>query len=323
MSLYKQLGSAVWWVNITLPSRARLRKSTGETDRTKAQKRHDQFKVDLWNEPIALQGKTWGKAVNAWLDVETRSESEMLSLSKFSRVFKDRPLKDVTPEAVDKALSFCLTAGTYTRYRTMLSAILRQSDAYIKLLQRKDKKIKPRDWLTREQWIKLHAELPPHMQAMAAFAVATGLRQSNVLNLTWSRVDLERKVAWVEAEDMKADAALNIPLSKDALNVLIAQKGEHPEFVFTYRSRPVKEIKTAFISACVRAGVGKIDDCGRYSGFTWHGLRHTWATWHVQNGTPVGVLQKLGGWSDLRMVMRYSHHTPDFLASFADNAEKV
>ena len=50
-----------------------------------------------------------------------------------------------------------------------------------------------------------------------------------------------------------------------------------------------------------------------------HGLRHTWATWHVQNGTPLDVLQKLGGWSDLRMVMNYAHHSPRYLAKFANN----
>ena len=87
------------------------------------------------------------------------------------------------------------------------------------------------------------------MQPMAMFAVTTGLRQSNVLNLTWRCVDLKRKVAWVEAQDMKADAALNIPLSKEALHVLASQEGQHDEFVFTYRGKPISEIKTAFQAA--------------------------------------------------------------------------
>lgn len=320
MPLYKQIGSVYWWANVSVPGQRRIRESTGETDRIAAQKRHDEIKAALWNEPVELRGKTWGKAVEAWCAVESRSDSELLSLAKFGRKYKDRKLKDVTPESVDAALSFCNTAGTYMRYRTMIAAILNLADARVKLLQRKDKKTAPRDWLVREQWDKLYAELPSHMKPMAMFAVTTGLRQSNVLNLTWRCVDLKRKVAWVEAQDMKADAALNIPLSKEALHVLTSQEGQHDEFVFTYRGQPIKEIKTAFISACVRSGVGRINQDGKYQGFTWHGLRHTWATWHVQNGTPLGVLQKLGGWSDLRMVMRYAHHAPDHVASFADNA---
>jgi Site-specific recombinase XerD len=53
--------------------------------------------------------------------------------------------------------------------------------------------------------------------------------------------------------------------------------------------------------------------------FTWHGLRHTWASWHVQNGTPLNVLQELGGWSSYDMVLRYAHLAPDHLSEFASN----
>lgn len=55
--------------------------------------------------------------------------------------------------------------------------------------------------------------------------------------------------------------------------------------MFTYCGHPVGEIKTAFATACRKAGI---------KGFTWHGFRHTWATWHMQNGTPADVMQKLG-----------------------------
>ena len=320
MSLYKQDGSIYWWANVSIPGQRRVRESPGETDRVAAQKRHDEIKVALWNEPVELRGKTWGKAVETWCAVEPRSDSELLSLAKFSRRYKNRKLTDVTPESVDAALSFCTTTGTYMRYRTMIAAILNLANVKVKLTSRKDKKKKVRDWLTHDQWVKLYVELPAHMKPMAEFAVETGLRQANVLGLTWSRVDLQRKVVWIEAEDTKADTAISVPLSRKALDVLTAQKGQHSKFVFTYRGEPIKEIKTAFKAACVRAGVGRNDQDGHYQGFTWHGLRHTWATWHAQNGTPLEVLQKLGGWSDLRMVMNYAHHSPGHLASYADNA---
>ena len=42
-------------------------------------------------------------------------------------------------------------------------------------------------------------------------------------------------------------------------------------------------------------------------GLRWHDLRHTWATWHAQAGTPAIVLQALGGWKDARMVRTYTH----------------
>lgn len=327
MSLYKQPGSAVWWANISVPGHPRVRRSTGATDRLAAQRVHDEIKAGLWSAP-KLTGKTWGNAVLLWCSTEERSQSELLSLRKFSRVFKDCPIGEVSRESVHKALSFCKTAGTYTRYRTMIAAILNlaKHEGWLnevpRLTSRTDKKTKVRDWLTPEQWEALSAELPAHMQPMAEFSVETGLRQANVLGLEWKRVDLERALVWVEGEDMKAGNALAVPLNQRALAVLRGRVGIHPDFVFTYRGKPIKEIKTAFIAACVRAGVGRIDASGHYQGFTWHGLRHTWATWHIQNGTPVEVLQKLGGWSDMRMVMNYGHHAPGFVAGFADNTRR-
>lgn len=324
MSLYKQTDSEFWYISIVIPGQPRIRRSTGTSDRLEAQRIHDEVKGKAWSAP-KLSGKTWGNAVMKWVAVEDRSESELLSLAKFAKHFPDRRLADITPEAVDKALKFCKTTGTYTRYRTMIAAILNLSGLKLKLHVRKDKKKKPRKWITHEEWDKLYAELPKHQKHMAKFAVETGLRQANVLGLTWDRVDLVRQHVWVEAEDMKGDEALPVPLSEGALDVLQTVQGTHPEFVFTFRGKQIGEIKTAFHGACVRAGLGRfvVSEAGtHYEGFTWHGLRHTWATWHTQAGTPPGVLKELGAWKDLRMVQNYSHHSPGHLASFANNAGK-
>lgn len=333
MSLYKREGSETFWVDIRHAGH-RVRRSTGETNRAAAQRRHDEIKVELWNTIPITNERTWGDAADLWLDAETRSDSELLSLAKFQSFYSDRPLSAVTAESIETALSFAKTAGTYMRYRAMLMAILNKAkgkgwiDTLPLVSTRRDKKKKPRMWITEAEWTKLHAELPAHMKPMAQFALETGLRQANVLNLTWDRVSVDRRLLWVEAEGMKANTALSIPLSQGALDVLAAQKDKHPTFVFAYRGRAIKEVKTSFIAACIRAGIGRYvaapgvgaNSCALvYEGFTWHGLRHTWATWHMQNGTPGEVLQKLGGWSDARMVSNYSHHSPGHLASFADN----
>lgn len=282
------------------------------------------------NAKPAGPGHSWSQAVELWLDAEERSDSEILSLTKLAEKYEDRPLEQCTAASLEQALGFCKTAGTYTRYRTMVTAILNRakSKGWIeevpKLEVRKDKKKKPRKWLTREQWAKLYAELPPHMQPMAEFSVETGLRQANVLGLRWEQIDLDRAFVWIEAQEMKDDDALPVPLSARALQVLkdIAKAKPNPEFVFTFRGKPIKEIKTAFIAACLRAGVGAYVD-GKYQGFTWHGLRHTWATWHVQNETPLDIVQQLGGWSDPRMVQNYAHHSAGHLARYADNAGRT
>lgn len=331
MPLYQREDSPIWWVSITLPNAPRVRRTTGTADKKEAQRIHDEIKAELWKTTPKLHGKTWGMAVMKWTEKEERSESELLSLAKFGRIYSDRALTSVTRESIHSALSFCKTAGTYTRYRTMIMAILNvaKSEGWLrevpKLATRTDKKTKPRDWITHDQWLKLYAELPKHLQPMAAFAISTGLRQSNVFGLQWRRVDLQRRLVWVEAEDTKADGAISVPLNDEAIAALEAVKGQHEEWCFTLRGKPISSPKTAFQAACIRAGVGFLRPDGdgfKYEGFTWHGFRHTWATWHIQNGTPLEVLRVLGGWSDLRMVLRYAHHTPGFVASYAGNVRK-
>lgn len=129
MSLYKQPGSEVWWINLS-HNGERVRRSSGETDRTEAQRRHDELKVELWKAQPKVRGRAWGMAVVHWTGLQPRSDSELLSLAKFGKLFPDRRLVDVTREDIDKVLSsFCKTAGTYTRYRTMITAILNAAKA--------------------------------------------------------------------------------------------------------------------------------------------------------------------------------------------------
>ena len=69
--------------------------------------------------------------------------------------------------------------------------------------------------------------------------------------------------------------------------------------VFPSDDHPVDKVSTrAWLSALERAGI---------SDFRWHDLRHTWASWRMQNGTPLEVLMQLGGWNSYEMVLRYAH----------------
>ena len=101
-----------------------------------------------------------------------------------------------------------------------------------------------------------------------------------------------------------------MPLNETALQVLRVQKGQHPVYVFTFRGQKVLQVSgAAWYRALERAG---IED------FRWHDLRHTWASWHVQNGTPLHALQELGGWESSEMVRRYAHFSAEHLAPYAD-----
>ena len=57
--------------------------------------------------------------------------------------------------------------------------------------------------------------------------------------------------------------------------------------------------------------------------FRFHDLRHTWASWHVTNGTSLQELMELGGWKSYEMVLRYAHLAPDHLSHAAARIERV
>jgi len=182
-------------------------------------------------------------------------------------------------------------------------------------------------WITREQAEGLLSELPPHLAAMARFGLATGLRETNIRLLQWAQVDQARAVAWLEADETKAGRTQAVPLNAEALQVLASQRGKHKRWVFPVprwetkkhpddKPRQVADEPTGKISnhawrkACIRAGLPTL---------RFHDLRHTWASWHVQRGTPLAVLQELGGWASLAMVQRYAHLGRSHVAAWADN----
>lgn len=209
--------------------------------------------------------------------------------------------------------------GTVNRMLALLRSILNRarqdwewldSTPNMRLLPVKSTRIR---WLTSNEANRLLNELPEHLNAMARFALATGLRESNVTGLQWSQLDMQRRSAWIHADQAKAEKAIGVPLNDEALTVIQQQIGKHDTHVFTYEGKPVTRANNhAWRKALVRAGI---------SDFRWHDLRHTWASWHVQNGTPLQVLKELGGWADLTMVLRYGHLSSKHLEEYAGNSK--
>lgn len=333
MSLEKRPGSPYWQIVIHHQGE-RIRRSSGTADKQHAQRIHDALKAELWAAPRHSVERTWLDACTDWLTAGDRSASDRYSLRALNAAFTDRPLSQCNPEAFAAALAG-KTPATHNRYRAIIVAIMRRAGADLKMPTRKVKAGRLR-FLTRDEWQRLHAALPEHLKPIAAFAIATGLRQRNVTHLRWADVDMRRAVLWVHSDEAKSGKNIGIPLSIEAMAVLKDQTGKHADWVFPYQGRgrkegaPVSKIKTAWQMAMERAGLGHFerwtDNAGKphkkwHGDFTFHGLRHTWASWHVMSGTPLEVLQKLGAWDDPRMVQNYAHLAPEYLAGFADNAK--
>jgi integrase len=210
---------------------------------------------------------------------------------------------------------------TVNRYLALVRAILRRARDEWEWLDRtpkvrlfKEPAGRERS-ITSEQVRALLSELPLHQRDVVVFALATGLRQSNVVGLSWAQVNLDSGHAWIGAQQSKNRNAIAVPLNATAQDVLRRQLGKHMERVFTYAGRPIAWANTkAWRNALTRAGI---------ENFRWHDLRHTWASWHRQSGTPTHELQRLGGWKSSVMVERYAHLAGDHLAKTSTRIDSM
>jgi integrase len=333
--LYKDPNSPYWFYDFKLPDQKRVRRSTRTTDKLKAQEYADKRQAEAWDKThLGIQREIfWYEAVVRWVKW-AQKHIKPKTLSDRNTQFKwldphigNLPLSAITEELIDDLIDIKLAEGV--KYRTVniyiaaISTVLHKCLkpwGYISklpqfnLLPEDKKRVR---FLSKADAAKLLLQLPPHLEVMVRFSLATGLRKSNVTNLTWSQIDLENNLAWIHADQTKSKKGkgktIRVPLNKTGREVLYAQKGKHPTHIFHYNGEPIKNPYTrAFKNALKRAEITE---------FTWHDLRHTWASWHIQNGTPIEGLKQLGAWSSLDMVERYAHLAPQHLANYASNIE--
>lgn len=123
-------------------------------------------------------------------------------------------------------------------------------------------------------------ELPAHLAAMALFAVNTGCRDAVVCGLRWTwqqqapELGEGATVFVVPGRETKSGLDQVIVLNRTARSVIDGQRGQHPDYVFTFKGRRIgRMLNTAWKSAWTRAGLP--DDPGILGGP--HNLRHTFA----------------------------------------------
>jgi len=345
MSINKPENSKNWWIDIRHNGQ-RIRQSTGTDDRQAAQEYHDRVKAELWQqERLDTRPKyTWAEAVKRWLAEHKTKKSldddkdRLRWLSKhLASLTLDQITIDITEDLIkarqeqpagggeyQRKIERAVSSSTVNRHMAALSGVLHSAAAWgwIAAAPKIRKLAEPKiriSHLTRDEACRLITELPQHLAEMAAFTLATGLRENNVLELEWRDIDQRRRIAWVHSDRLKHTnpntpiKPLAVPLNNEALAVLKMREiaAENLRFVFSYKGKPIgKASNHAWQKARTRAGMPE---------FHWHDLRHTWASWHVMSGTPLEVLKELGGWSDLRMVMRYAHLSAGHVAKFADS----
>lgn len=325
-----------YYVDIRTPSGGRIRRSAETADRKAAQEYHDKLKHDLWR-TAKLGDKpkhSFKEAGMRYLKQEAHCadyKSKEHHLMWFGAKFADRDIASLTRDEVmaalpdqdqrtDKARE--VTNSTRNRYLATIRAMLNDAagpwewiDRAPKLeeLPEPSKRIR---WITPAEAQRLLAAINTDwMRDATEFGFMVGLRQANILGLEWSQVDLVKRRAWIHPDQAKARKPIGVPLNENAVAVIRRQLGKHQTYVFTRNGKPLDDWDNAqWKAACRRAGI---------ENFRFHDVRHTWASWHVQNGTPLNRLMELGGWATYDMVLRYAHLAPDHLAVHAETLGTV
>lgn len=213
-----------------------------------------------------------------------------------------------------------LANATQNKYRNSISRILNlaHKSGYIDKVpyipKKKEPPIRVR-WISKEQARQLLQKLNTEwMRVICSFALMTGARRTEILTMTWDKIDLIKKIAIVSNDVAKSGKARSLLLNDEAIELLNAQRGKHAKYVFVGRNgNPLQDInRKSFILATKKCLL---------MDFHFHDLRHTWASWHVQAGTPLFTLKELGGWETLEMVKKYAHLNADHLLEHANNVE--
>lgn len=326
MSLIKR--GNIWHYSIMDAQGVRQRGSTGETDKRKAQKKHDDLRHEF--SKTRARGFTLDQALKVWLDHATRTDREKSAIRVLIRNYEDRAVDEVTQKSIFDALAG-RAVSTVNRTINIVNAAIalshEQKQCPLIKIKRKDSGPTRLRFLTHEEWETLKAHLQPHVLAIITFALETGLRRTNVMQLKWRYVDQNNKLVWVDAVDAKGRVTIPVPLSKTACEIIKQQEGKNKEFVFTYDGEHIDSVRTSWKKSLVKAGIDVVTEKDAEGNeiakslFRFHDLRHTWASWHVQRGTPLKVLKELGGWKSLDMVERYAHLDPKHLRQWVDNEE--
>jgi integrase len=326
--VYRRGDSRHWWIATTLPNGQRVRQSAGTEDRREAEALLAKLKVEAFRESnfgIKPQ-RSWQEAVVRYLSGKQR----LRSIADVRRICRrldpylgELQLREITGDVIWRITQGELKRGnqpaTVNRYLATIRNLLRIArDEWqwievipkIRLLSGEAERDR---WLTQEEADRLIAAAAPHLKALIRFALATGCRAREITGLEWDRVDLKRRTAWLN--QTKNGTPRGVPLNRDAVEVLEAERDKHPVFCFTYRGEPIawEMTNSAWHTAIDKAGI---------TDFRFHDLRHTWASWHRQAGTSCDELKDLGGWKSRVMVDRYAKFATEHLTAAAARIER-
>ena len=330
MGLYKR--GSVWWMRFSHQGK-QIRRSTETDDRKLAQRIFDKLKGETaegkWFEKLPGENYTFKalmdkymkeySAVNKKPTSHIRDKSLNAHLQKCfgqlylpeitSRLIAEYKIKRRNEGACSRTVNYELSLMNHAFNMAIREWELIESNPVSRVKKERVRNIIER-WLSVDEEKRLLLASPRWLQEIIIFAINTGLRRGEILNLNLSQVDFNRRTLIIF--EQKNGAIDTLPLNQKAMGILEdRRKKKMPDCDLAFPSQNGTRILDrnlfrAFHNAMERAQI---------ENFRFHDLRHTFATRLVQSGVSIYEVQKLGRWKNASMVMRYAHHNPESLRS--------
>lgn len=305
----KTPGSGGWWI--------RYADTTGRIRREKAGSKSTAIKLYQKRKTEILQTKKLPETLRkraisfaelvedtlTYSKAHKRSYSDdVCRMKRLKAWFGERPAESLTPQEMERMLAEIeeeekLAPATLNRYRALLSLVYRLGMESRKVETNPARLVKHRRennarirWLTPDEETRLRNAIkkvsPEHIPEFD-LALNTGLRLGEMYNLNWEDINLEQRVVTVQLS--KNGEARHVPLNTPALAALETlrkhKKLNGPVFLNTRANRLIGP-RYWFEPA---VGTAEIED------FTWHCLRHTFASRLVMAGVDLRTVQELLG----------------------------
>jgi len=148
------------------------------------------------------------------------------------------------------------------------------------------------------------------MYHIALLSLHTGMRAGEIFKLTWNDIDLHRGL--ITVRDTKSGRNRKAFMTSEVKAILSSMEPKKGLIFKDKHGDQITEVSRTFDRAVEDLGINKgITD--RRDRVVFHSLRHTYASWLVENGTDLYTVKELMGHSTLAMTERYAHLSPNTL----------
>lgn len=111
------------------------------------------------------------------------------------------------------------------------------------------------------EYLAVKDVLPDYLKSIVTFGYFSGWRISEILGLTWDRVDLKEGKVWLDPGETKNEEGRTFYLTRELIaemKVLHRERRLGCPYVFHRDGKPIKGFRKAWASACIEVGLCQV-----------------------------------------------------------------